>query len=98
MCSSISLLVQDLFERSSIMKFIIRSTLTAGNLYYMLSKSRIMPKYSRHVPGPSNLFSLRGTFKHLNLYVIVEKVHSPSALGWSVVKKSSNMCKIQWML
>ena len=87
-------MVQDLLDRSSLIKFIILSTLSLGKRHSIFSESKITPKYSRQVHGPSNLFSLSGIPRLLKICSMDVNVNLPSESGLSIVRKSSNRCSI----
>ena len=64
-CNS-SCLVQDLLLSNLYMNVLILKILSAGRRASILTESRITPRYSKHVHGPTVLFVDRGIPKLSN--------------------------------
>ena len=60
------------------------------------SESKIIPKYSKHVLGPSVLWAAIGILSVLNNISSKAIVLSAMNSGGSIVKKSSSKYKIQY--
>ena len=75
-------------------KSIILETLSSGNHASILSVSRIIPRYCKHLVGPIVFFSDVGMLSLLNIIVNKAIVLWPAVFDGCTVKKSSNKWKI----
>jgi hypothetical protein len=85
-------IIMSLRKGSCLCKFDISDSI--GRRASNLTVSNTIPKYSKHVTGPTVVCAAIGILSLLNVLVIIAIILSAIAFGDSTVKKSSSKCRM----